>query len=62
MTYYRILPRFDQKPRSDGSILVKNELYTKGEMLRYAIPYPFTEEVKIKKTNTYWFFGARFES
>lgn len=32
MKYYRIKPENDNLRRSDGSILVRNELYTEKEM------------------------------
>ena len=38
MKYLRIKPCFDQKARSDGSILIGRELYTKREARQFAIP------------------------
>lgn len=75
MTYYRVRPECDQVKRIRYSrypyrrfpegIFVANELYTATELNRFYIPedkvkYMF-EEVIVKKTDTYWFFGARFE-
>ena len=77
MTYYRVKPEFDNKPRykrkykhlklyNDG-IWVGNELYTPGEMDRMKknnviISEKYFTRVEIKKTETYWFFGARFSN
>lgn len=41
---------------------VNNELMTEREMKKWG--FPFTNNfipVEIKKTETYWFFGSRFE-
>ena len=61
MIYYKILPKFDQTRRKDGSILVANEIYTKKEVLKYNINPIHFFEVQISKFKTYFFFGARFE-
>lgn len=43
--------------------LVCNELLTEAEMKRKNIPVTkHMEQVEIKKTDTHWFFGARFEN
>lgn len=60
MKYYRIKPENDNLRRSDGSILVRNELYTEKEMQRYKIPKEYAVLVEEKKSETYWKFGARF--
>lgn len=75
MIYYRVKPEYDQTPRikhriyasrrvPDG-IFVANELYTARELYNFEISVDeasrMFEEVRIKKTDTYWFFGARFE-
>ena len=62
MIYYQVLPQYDNKARKDGSILVGNELYTKKEMQRFSIPESYVQEKEVKKSNVYFFFGARFES
>ena len=66
MIYYRVRKEYDQTPKNpklrDGSILVANELYTKAEKSKLShIPAKAFTKVRIKKTCTYWFFGARFE-
>lgn len=76
MTYYRVKPKFDQRKRFKKSkfehrripdgIYVANELYTKGELKDFQLPYEdeenIFEEVRIPKNKTYWFFGCRFEA
>ena len=60
MLYYRVKKEYDQHKRSDGNILVQNELYTPKEKEKYNIPDKCLETVEVKKTDIYWFFGARF--
>ena len=60
MLYYRVRKEYDQHKRNDGDILVQNELYTPKEKERYNIPDKCLEIVEVKKTDIYWFFGARF--
>jgi hypothetical protein len=60
MKYLRIKPCFDQKTRSDGSILIGRELYTEREARKFAIPSECYDVVAVPKTKTYWCFGARF--
>ncbi len=60
MKYYKVKPQHDNKRRSDGSILVENELYTEKELQRYKIPVALVDMVQIPKTQIYFFFGARF--
>ena len=61
MTYFRVIPKYDNSPRKDGSIIIANELYTAREMERYGISPKVTEEVQISKRKVHFFFGARFE-
>lgn len=61
MLYYRIRPAFDQCPRYDGSIFIGGELYTPAEMERFRVPLEIVDPVLIKKSRTYFFFGARLE-
>ena len=60
MTYYRIYPEADNRKRCDGSIFVRNELYTKKELERFKVPSSYYRPVEVSKKSTYWFFGARF--
>ena len=74
MTYYKVKPEFDnkrkQKPYKKGylvydGIWIGNELYTEKELQRmekegYRVDYSIFDKVQIKKTDVYWFFGARF--
>ena len=60
MIYYKIKPEFDNKRRSDGSILVSNELYTEREMTKYGINHNATVKIEIPKSKVYFMFGARF--
>jgi len=66
MTYYRVREQYDQFPKNpkvrDGNILIGGELYTEKEFNK--LPYVYAgafEKVDIKKSDTYVFFGARFE-
>jgi len=56
MTYFKVLPEFDNTRRTDNSILVQNELYTKNELEKYNIDFEKVVEVNIPKNKTYWFF------
>lgn len=60
MEYYRVKQEYDNFSRADGSILVKNELYTRREVERYKIPAKRIERVNVKRCDVYWMFGARF--
>ena len=42
-------------------ILVKDELYTEKEVVRYGISLARLEPVDVSKRKVYWLFGARFE-
>lgn len=70
MTYYRVKSQYDNKTRYKwnnhrqgvaNSILIANELYTPAEFEKIANCPSWFEVVTIKKTNIYYFFGARFE-
>ena len=70
MTYYRVKPEYDNKVRYtwnnhgqgvSNSILIANELYTPREYAKIANYHGWFEKVEIKKSNIYFFFGARFE-
>lgn len=70
MTYYRVKKEYDQRPRliwkrhkqayTRNGVFIAGELYTRNELQNYSISGEFFEEVRIKKTETYFFFGARF--
>jgi len=67
MTYYKVPAALDQKriinPKKkiwNDFRLIENELYTEGECKQRGIRKEWLEKVTIKKTKTYWFFGARF--
>lgn len=60
MKYYRVKKEYDNFRRSDGSILVQNELYTEKECRRFNILAQHVEAVEVKKNATYFLFGARF--
>lgn len=70
MLYYKVKPEYDNKQRTKwskqkrryipDSIWIANELYTPSEIKTYYVPDDLTEKVYIKKTDTYYFFGARF--
>lgn len=72
MKYYRVPKEMDNKTRysydskklgrlkADG-IFVGNELYTEKEAQKYFGALVWLDPVKISKSKTYFFFGARFE-
>lgn len=60
MTYYKVKLEYDNKRRSDGSILVANELYTQREIDKFHIYPHMCDKVEISRKKTYQFFGARF--
>lgn len=60
MKYFRVKEEYDNYRRADGSILVRNELYTEKEIQKYKIPANRVISVEIKKNTTYFCFGARF--
>lgn len=60
MTYYRILPKYDNKRYNNSDFVIANELYTEKEMEKYGIPYEYAEKVNHSKKRVYFFFGARF--
>ena len=60
MTYYRVIPKYDQNRRKDGSILIKEELYTEKELKRFQIPSGKCEKIELPKSKVYFSFGARF--
>lgn len=72
--YYKVKPESDQTRHTiqykKGTILVANELYTErvinsalvaGKINNAFVDKHFTK-VNINPVNTYWFFGARFET
>lgn len=71
MIYYKVKKQFDGKqcfkPNTgdrlipNGWNLIANELITPYEMKARNVNERYTEKVTIKKTNTYFCFGARFE-
>ena len=66
MIYYRVRKEYDNFPKNpkirDGNILVAEELYTVAEFNK--LPYVYAgafERIDIPKSQTYVFFGARFQ-
>lgn len=67
MTYFRVRKEFDQKRKYPSKprncdILIANELYTERERKQLNITDEAFEKVEIPKSQTHWFFGARFEN
>lgn len=65
MTYYRVRKEYDNFPKNPKirscDILIGGELYTKKEFNKLPFIYAGAfERVEIPKSQTYWFFGARF--
>ena len=60
MKYYKVKPEYDNKRRSDNNIYIANELYTEKEVEKYHINKSYCDIVNISKSETYFFFGARF--
>ena len=66
MIYYRVRKEYNNFPKNpkvhDGKRLVGNELYTEKEFNELPFVYAGAfERVEIPKTETYEFFGARFQ-
>lgn len=61
MTYYRVPPKLDQKRYAKDRYFVIGELYTLGECKKYHIDPERLDAVEIKRNDTYWFFGCRFQ-
>jgi len=59
MKYFRVKKEYDNKFIGSRA-LVQNELYTEKEVERRNIPRSYLDEVEVKRTETYWSFGARF--
>lgn len=62
MIYFKVKANADQKPRSDGSILIADELYTAREMEKYHINLANVDPVRETPKHTYFCFGARFST
>ena len=62
MLYYKVKPEADQKRRKDGTIYIAEELYTEKEAERLQLNTNFMNLVNVKKNNTYFFFGVRFQA
>lgn len=65
MKYLRIKPEYDNKVINENfDILIGRELLTIKEFERLNIPLKFrykcADLVEVKKSNVYWFSGARF--
>lgn len=61
MKYYKVKPEADNKYNKDRTyFFVGGELLTEKEKEKYCCPDAFVDPVNVKKTETYWFFGARF--
>ena len=64
MRYHRVKPEYDGKRRNasrpNSDVLIANELYTDAEMKIFGISHEAVELIKIRKSDTYWSFGARF--
>lgn len=66
MIYYRVRKEYDNFPQNpkvhDGNILIGGELYTEDEFNKLPFIYAGAfERIVIPQSDTYWFFGARFE-
>lgn len=74
MKYYRVLRIadgcyfFKNDSKRPGTVkntyipMIPGELLTEHEKNQYCNSNRFFELVEVKKNNTYWFFGARFEN
>ena len=59
MVYYRTLEYRGNFPKIHA--IVKGELFTYKEKVKYNIPDNILEKVNISKKSIYFFFGARFQ-
>lgn len=66
MIYYKVKKEYDQKSKNerirDGNIYIADEIYTAGEVKRQNLNLKYMDKVEVKKNDTYWAFGARFET
>ena len=66
MIYYRVKKEYDQRNKNekkrDGNIYIGGELYTMKEAERQRLNLAYMDLVEIKKSATFWSFGARFEA
>lgn len=66
MKYYRVLQRYDQRPKNpqvrDGNIYIGGELYTPREVEKQGLNMKYLELIEISKKSVYFFFGARYSS
>ena len=64
MKYYKVKGEADQTPRimngKRSSILIGQELYTPAEYRKVGNRPELFEVVNVKKTDTFFMFGARF--
>lgn len=60
MKFYKVKKESDQI-KFGKTILVSNEIFTEKEFIKTGLKTSLFDTVEIKKNNTYWFFGARFE-
>ena len=66
MIYYRVKESYDNMPKNpyvhDGDFYIAGELYTTKEVDKLPFIYAAAfDVVEIPKSQTYWFFGARFQ-
>ena len=60
MTYYQVLPQFDNYRLPKRLIYIQNELFTPAEVKRYNVDVNKCQKVQCSRKKTYFFFGARF--
>lgn len=61
MKYYRV-KKSCQDIKVKDIYLVRNELFTEREKNLHQVPDECVDAVEVKKTNTYFCFGARFSN
>ncbi len=60
MTYYQVLPQFDNYVLPKRLIYIMDELFTPAEVKRYHVDKKRCRKINCSRKKTYFFFGARF--
>ncbi len=61
MEYYKVIKDAQTYNNGRWYTLVKDELLTAADVKKYKAPLHLLQAVQVKRTRTFWSFGARFE-
>lgn len=62
MLYFKVKKEFDNKKKGNNDFYVSNELYTQKEVVKNNLNLNYLEKIELPKNESYFFFGARFNS